>query len=158
MRCTPRTGTAAVVCLAMVWLGGSCRLLEQEGHCTWVQHAQDAPRYSILEGDGVATLMVNEESCGSTAVSFGLLELEVGAAVPQHVHTHSTELIYTIEGSGVLTLDGVEHLVVPGVVVSVPAGIPHAFVVTSQHNWRGTQVYTPAGPEAQFRSASRAAR
>jgi quercetin dioxygenase-like cupin family protein len=54
-----------------------------------------------------------------------LLEFEPGARVPPHDHPHE-QLGYVIEGELVLTIDGVEHRLVPGTAYAIPGGVEHA--------------------------------
>ncbi|MGH8871360.1 MAG: cupin domain-containing protein [Acidimicrobiia bacterium] len=43
-----------------------------------------------------------------------------------HLHPHSEEVVYVIEGSGRVWIDGESHPVRPGSWVRIPAGTPHA--------------------------------
>lgn len=51
----------------------------------------------------------------------GLLTLDAGAAVPEH-HDLTEEYIHVLEGTGTLTMDGVDHQLAPGTSVVMPAG------------------------------------
>src|SRR5436190_224833 len=42
-----------------------------------------------------------------------------------HYHKRSTELYYVLEGSGTISLDGVEHEVHKGSLVHIPPGVVH---------------------------------
>jgi mannose-6-phosphate isomerase-like protein (cupin superfamily) len=42
-----------------------------------------------------------------------------------HYHKRSTELYYVLEGSGSVSLDGVEHPVSKGSIVHIPPGVIH---------------------------------
>lgn len=42
-----------------------------------------------------------------------------------HYHKRSTELYYVLEGSGTVSLDGVEHAVSKGSLVHIPPGVIH---------------------------------
>lgn len=76
-----------------------------------------------------------------------------GKMTPLHLHPDSDETVYVFEGELRFLIDGVEHLVGPGTVVSVPRGIPHAFIVTSDMA-RSLWVTTPGGTmEAFYRQA-----
>lgn len=43
-----------------------------------------------------------------------------------HLHPHSEEVVYVVEGSGKVWIEGVTHRVEPGTWVRIPAGTPHA--------------------------------
>lgn len=59
-------------------------------------------------------------------VEFGadLIEMQPGSAFPLHIHA-GDHLLYIIEGPGVVHVDGVDHHVVKGDTVFVPADYPH---------------------------------
>jgi len=63
---------------------------------------------------------------------FSLVEVVVprGRATPLH-RDPSDETFYVLEGEVLFHVDGDEHAASPGDTVSVPRGVPHAFVVTS---------------------------
>src|SRR5437867_6477988 len=42
-----------------------------------------------------------------------------------HYHKRSTELYYVLEGSGTVSLDGIEHEVNKGSIVHIPTGVIH---------------------------------
>jgi mannose-6-phosphate isomerase-like protein (cupin superfamily) len=42
-----------------------------------------------------------------------------------HYHKRSTELYYVLDGSGTITLDGVDHEIHKGSMVHIPAGVVH---------------------------------
>ena len=42
-----------------------------------------------------------------------------------HYHKRSTELYYVLEGSGTVSLDGIEHEVSKGSIVHIPTGVIH---------------------------------
>ncbi len=113
-------------------------------------NAADLPKYSIAGGKGSAILAVNAVDNGCQ-VSFGLLELDSGVLIPEHIHEHSDEIIYTTAGAGIFTLNGVEKAVKQGDIICVPAGMKHSFKVTGSAKWKGTQLYSPGGPEERFR-------
>ena len=60
-----------------------------------------------------------------------------------------TELLYVLAGGGTLTVGGVDLPVTPTTVVQIPKQTKHAFTATSAV--RAVQIYTPAGPEQQFK-------
>jgi quercetin dioxygenase-like cupin family protein len=47
-----------------------------------------------------------------------------------HVHPHSAEVVYVVEGTGTAWEDDVPTRVGPGDLVVVPAGVPHATVAS----------------------------
>lgn len=100
--------------------------------------ARDAKTY------GPATIYLEK-----AALSASLLRLGADAKVPEHVHAGETEVLYILDGSGTMTVDGVAVAITPTSVVQIPANTKHAFTATSAV--RALQIYTPAGPEQRFK-------
>lgn len=111
----------------------------------------EAPAFRIAQGKGTALLLLNEET-GARAASLGVLELQGGAGVPEHVHAHSEELLYVEEGRAEMTIEGRVLPVRAGDAVYIPAGVPHAARVPEDTpRFRAVQVYVGPGPEQRFR-------
>jgi putative monooxygenase len=111
----------------------------------------EAPTFRIAQGKGTAILLLNEET-GARAASLGVLELQAGAGVPEHVHEDSVEMLYVEEGGAEMTVQGQVLPVRAGDAVYIPAGIPHsALVPEGTPRFRAVQVYVGPGPEARFR-------
>ena len=77
-----------------------------------------------------------------------------GKVTPLHVHPNEDETFYLLDGEIVAHVDGTEHLGRPGGFISIPRGVPHAFLVTSE-TARLLVLLTPGGQaaEAFFRDA-----
>lgn len=82
-------------------------------------------------------------------LSVTILETVADAAIPEHVHDGSTELLYVLDGGGTMVVDGVTLPITATSVVQVPPGVPHAF--TASAPTKAIQIYTPAGPEQRFK-------
>jgi quercetin dioxygenase-like cupin family protein len=54
-----------------------------------------------------------------------------GKVTPLHTHPEETETFQILEGEMLFHLDGAERSMGAGAFVSVPPGVPHAYVVTS---------------------------
>lgn len=91
---------------------------------------QDAGE-NLWFGGGLVTFKVTSEQSGG-----GLCLIEHAASrgkrTPLHLHPDHDEAVYVLEGELLLHIDGVEHTAVPGTVVWIPKGTPHAFLVTSE--------------------------
>jgi quercetin dioxygenase-like cupin family protein len=98
---------------------------------------------------GPATIYMEPTITGSSTFSAEVLALDAGKEVAEHVHAKETELLYVLEGSGVMTVAGTDLAVGPTSVVQIPPATKHAFKATA--NFRAVQVYTPAGPEQRFK-------
>jgi quercetin dioxygenase-like cupin family protein len=54
-----------------------------------------------------------------------LLDLEQGAEVPPHSHPHE-QLGLALEGELTLVIDGVAHVLTPGMAYTIPGGVEHS--------------------------------
>jgi quercetin dioxygenase-like cupin family protein len=111
----------------------------------------DAPTFRVSQGKGTAILLVNEET-GARAASLGVLELQAGAGVPEHIHEDSVEMLYVEEGGAEMTIEGQVMPVRAGDAVYIPAGTRHAArIPEGAPRFRAVQVYVGPGPEQRFR-------
>ncbi|MDY7230105.1 cupin domain-containing protein [Hyalangium rubrum] len=115
---------------------------------------REAPRHLIAEGKGSATLLLNA-STGASAASVTLLELGPGAAVPEHTHEASAEILYIEDGAAEMAVDGQKLKVERGDAVYIPAGAKHSARVVSEGPMRAVQVYAGPGPEQRFTQGPR---
>jgi quercetin dioxygenase-like cupin family protein len=114
----------------------------------------EAPTFRISQGKGTAVLLLNEAT-GARAASLGVLELETGAQVAEHVHESSVEMLYVEEGSAEMTVEGQPFTLKAGDGVYIPAGVRHsARVPEGTPRLRAVQVYVGPGPEQRFRQGT----
>lgn len=144
----PLLGAAVLGIAARSWAG------EPAAAPRYRVSTKEAPRHLIANGKGSATLLLNA-STGATAASMTLLELNQGAAVPEHVHETSAEILYIEEGAAQMTVDGKKLRVERGDAVYIPAGAKHSAQVVSQETFRAVQVYAGPGPEQRFTQGPR---
>lgn len=80
-----------------------------------------------------------------------------GKVTPLHAHPAETETFYVLDGEALMHLDGDERSVAAGSFVSIPPGVPHAYLVTSELA-RTLVLITPgsAAMEKFFREAGEA--
>jgi len=81
-----------------------------------------------------------------------------GKVTPLHTHPQETESFYLLEGEALFFVDGGEVALGVGGFLSVPPGVPHAYLVTSE-TARALIMITPASGamEAFFHEASETA-
>jgi quercetin dioxygenase-like cupin family protein len=96
-----------------------------------------------------------------TAGAFVLVEdlARRGKVTPLHAHPDEEETFYVLEGKALLHVDGSERVLDAGSFASVPRGVPHAYLVTSEVA-RSLILITPGSGamEAFFRVAGEPAR
>lgn len=114
-----------------------------------VHHTEGAPSYVIADGKGRARLLLDEGKGGKEA-SVTLLELDAGAAVPEHVHDGSAEILYIQKGAVEMIVDGKPVQASQGDVVRIPAGVKHSAKVVGKETLQAVQIYVGPGPEQRF--------
>src|SRR3954463_840302 len=79
-------------------------------------------------------LLTFKATGAQTAGSYLLVEelARQGKVTPLHTHPAETETFYVLEGELLMHLDGDERTVPAGGFVSVPPGVRHAYLVTSE--------------------------
>lgn len=81
---------------------------------------------------------------------------EPGQVTPFHLHPHDDEVIYCVEGRGAITFaDRPDSPLVPGTVISLPAGLPHGIAAASDS--RMVVIYTTNAGYTSERPQDRAA-
>lgn len=96
--------------------------------------------------------------------SFGVLMASKDAAVAQHNHSTSWEILVMLQGQGTLKVgaDPASADLSPvalsdGAVTAVPKGTPHAWLPGDSRSLVAIQLYVPAGPEQRFKALASAA-
>jgi mannose-6-phosphate isomerase-like protein (cupin superfamily) len=143
-----------VLSAAVLGITALCWASEPAAALRYRVSTKEAPRYLIANGKGSATLLLNA-STGASAASMTLLELGKGAAVPEHVHEKSAEILYIEDGSAEMTVDGQKLRVERGDAVYIPAGAKHSVQVVSEGPLRAVQLYAGPGPEQRFTQGPR---
>ena len=75
------------------------------------------------------------KATGAQTVGAYLLVEELarrGKVTPLHTHPAEEETFYVLDGEALMHLDGEQRSLTAGCFVSVPAGVPHAYLVTSE--------------------------
>jgi mannose-6-phosphate isomerase-like protein (cupin superfamily) len=99
-------------------------------------------------GGALSKALVGPENSQSSRIDFRISRYAPNAHVQEHVHKIQEQIYYVIEGEGILTLDGKEHLMRPHDYVYVPPGVRHAFANTGLGGLVFFVVTTPADDEA----------
>jgi quercetin dioxygenase-like cupin family protein len=81
----------------------------------------------VERGDDVGVswrTLTSADRTPTRSLTSGVCEIEPGGALDLHRHP-PLELYYFLGGTGVVTLDGREQRVGPGVTISIPGDLPH---------------------------------
>ncbi|MCC7382977.1 MAG: cupin domain-containing protein [Deltaproteobacteria bacterium] len=114
------------------------------------------PVYPIAGGKAGARVLLDETTApGLKEAAMTELIMLPGTVVPEHVHERSAELLYILEGRGMMQLAEKLLEVKPGTAIFIPAGVKHSLRLdTKVEPLRAIQVYTPGGPEQRFKSGT----
>jgi quercetin dioxygenase-like cupin family protein len=124
-------------------------------------------RTAIIRADGEGEaiwfnndLFTFKATADETDQAFTLFEelSQRGKVTPLHLHPNIDETFWVIEGEIRVNVDGVERTVEAGGIASVPRGMPHAVMVTS-NTARVLTIVTPGSRELEmfFRDAGQPA-
>jgi quercetin dioxygenase-like cupin family protein len=84
----------------------------------------------------------------------GVVRGAAGYVLATHRHAAGAELVYVLEGSAEVTVEGSgKQAVGPGHALYLPAGVEHGLRVVKP--LRALQVYAPAGPERRYKNFRR---
>ncbi|HSG76668.1 MAG TPA: cupin domain-containing protein [Burkholderiales bacterium] len=120
---------------------GTAAFVEQMARVAW----REFPGHF---GGALSKMLVGPEKGGSARVDFRISRYAPNAYVEEHSHRVQEQIYYVIEGEGVLTVDGEEHLMRPHDYVYLPPGVRHAITNTGTGGLVFFVVTTPASDEA----------
>jgi quercetin dioxygenase-like cupin family protein len=120
-------------------------------------------RTAIIKADGEGEaiwfnndLFTFKATADETDQAFTLFEelSQRGKVTPLHLHPNADETFWVLDGEILVSVDGVERTVEAGGIASVPRGMPHAVMVTSEAA-RVLTIVTPGCRELEmfFRDA-----
>ena len=121
----------------------------------YVIRGDDAPSYAILNNKGSAKLYLNATT-GAPEAGLSLVTLESGAAVPEHRHPKSAEILYVQSGTIDMVIDGQRLTAEAGDAIYIPKNTPHQATNPHAHlAVTAVQIYVHAGPEQRFAKGQR---
>lgn len=97
-------------------------------------------------------ILLDADGAGARYGGLAVLDGDPDAAVPQHAHASSAEILFIEEGSGQMQVGDRNVRVRPGAAIYVPPGVLHDFRPDGTAPLRAIQVYSPSGPEQRFRA------
>lgn len=89
-------------------------------------------------------------AAGSGTLALGTQQVMVGSGIPIHRHFKMDEAFYVLEGSGVFTLDDVQHPFEKGGTIFIPKNSWHGFA-NPDHELLLLWIVSPAGLNGFFR-------
>jgi len=104
-------------------------------------------------GVGRAITKIPSEITHGMFAQMELIEFP-GYKTPLHVHDHTTEVFYVVEGTLTVLIDGVLQTVEPGGFVFIPQGTPHAQGNFTDSDLRTIVTFYPGGFEKFFEARS----
>jgi len=114
-----------------------------------IRKFDDGRRFQMGQGD---TRNVFGPHNGAKHLTFNYAKFPPGVAFTQHVHDHSEDLIFVLEGSGVIRLDDQEFPIEKGDVILVSEGEFHGTVAGPEGL---TCVSVQAPPDTRLYDGSR---
>jgi mannose-6-phosphate isomerase-like protein (cupin superfamily) len=114
-----------------------------------------ADRADLAWAGGSSHARIGWEGGDHPAAVIDLLRFSAGAGVAEHDHAHAWETLAVLEGDGTLVrrpASGEQRVEIrPGALVTIPAGVRHAFLPSGKAPFFAIQVYAPPGPEQRFK-------
>ncbi len=96
-----------------------------------------APEPAVYTLDNLPSDLALTESADSAVVRLVRLPnatvraIRTKADLPQHSHADHSELLFLLEGQGIVTIGDTRYAAAPGTVLVIPAGYTHSFSVTN---------------------------
>ncbi len=95
-------------------------------------------------GGALSKVLAGPENCGSQRIDFRISRYSPAAYVAEHVHQVQEQVYYVLEGEGMLTADGEQHLMRPHDYIWIPPGVKHGFSNTGTDALVFLVITTPA--------------
>lgn len=79
-------------------------------------------------------VIFSPSTTGNDFQKLAYIDVPPGSVGTAHVHL-GDEVVFTLKGQAVLTIDGVEHLLEAGTAFLIPPDVPHPARVIGDENW-----------------------
>src|SRR4051794_24008138 len=97
------------------------------------------------EGHRVGNVEFLARTADTPRFTFGIIEIDAGRVLEEHVHDHEDDAFYILEGELTFTFSGEEAPAPPGTFVLVPPGVSHGFRNAGDGPVRMFNIHPPAG-------------
>jgi quercetin dioxygenase-like cupin family protein len=94
---------------------------------------------SLGEDEDVMIIPLGQDK----STSIYLFQIRQGAEMGTHSHKSHDEILYVKQGSGILALDGVRHVVKEGMVVMLPRKTVHKYINTGSETSTTISMFSP---------------
>ncbi len=85
------------------------------------------------------------ETTGTRYLKMAYIDVPPGSAGSPHVHL-GEEIVYTIKGKAILTIDGHDYLLEEGTCFLIPPDVKHPARVVGNENWQAVAAYCDECP------------
>lgn len=96
-------------------------------------------------GEVFRQVIFSPTTTGNNFQKLAYLDVPPGAVGTAHVHL-GDEVVFTLKGAAILTIDGVEHRLDAGTAFLIPPDVPHPARVVSDENWVAVAAYCDECP------------
>ena len=109
---------------------------------------------ALISPDGLAEIriLIDPEQAPDAGAYLGRGTFQAGAAIAEHVHERSVEMLYILSGEGMMMIESQALVVRAGDAVWIPRGARHSFRNSSGTALEAVQLYLPPGPERRFKA------
>ncbi len=113
---------------------------------------EDAPYYTSPDKRIGVKMIVDAVKVGPTMAATQHITFLPGAAMPAHRHVYVTEVVYVLKGNLTLRIDKETKVMGPDSCAYIPPQTFHEYANTSSDVCQWLQIYSPAGPEEEYRN------
>ena len=93
-------------------------------------------------GNGSQSSVIPVASEENASINF--VQMVPGARIPLHYHESHDELVYIIEGEGMMEINGEEHILQPFDMLYIPLGAIHSLTAINDKNLKVISIFAPA--------------
>lgn len=99
-----------------------------------------------LRNDRGSNIQLVGEETGAKKVDVHIIVLRpAGPKGPYHIHEHTENIYWVLEGKGLLILEGDEHVLEKDDIIFIPPGTRHSLSSFPDEELRLLEIYAPAG-------------
>ena len=96
-------------------------------------------------GEVFRQVIFSPSTTGNNFQKLAYIDVPPGAVGTAHVHL-GDEVVFTIKGTAILTIDGEEHRLEAGTAFLIPPDVPHPARVEGEENWVAVAAYCDECP------------